>query len=135
MKLKRLTALLLSVMMVLSLAACGGGGDTKDDSASGDLSGKEIIIGNITPVTGAQAAYGLAITNSIQLAIDEINAAGGILGATVKLSTKDDQGTPAEAVSGFNFCSARARRPSSAQRSRAARPRSQAWPTMRASYS
>lgn len=102
MKLKRLTALLLSVMMVLSLAACGGGGDTKDDSASGDLSGKEIIIGNITPVTGAQAAYGLAITNSIQLAIDEINAAGGILGATVKLSTKDDQGTPAEAVSGFN---------------------------------
>lgn len=65
MKLKRLTALLLSVMMVLSLAACGGGGDTKDDSASGDLSGKEIIIGNITPVTGAQAAYGLAITNSI----------------------------------------------------------------------
>lgn len=94
MKLKRLTALLLSVMMVLSLAACGGGGDTKDDSASGDLSGKTIIIGNITPVTGAQAAYGLAITNSIQLAIDEINAAGGILGATVKLSTKDDQGTP-----------------------------------------
>ena len=85
MKLKRLTALLLSVMMVLSLAACGGGGDTKDDSASGDLSGKTIIIGNITPVTGAQAAYGLAITNSIQLAIDEINAAGGILGATVKL--------------------------------------------------
>ena len=102
MKLKRLTALLLSVMMVLSLAACGGGGDTKDDSASGDLSGKTIIIGNITPVTGAQAAYGLAITNSIQLAIDEINADGGILGATVKLSTKDDQGTPAEAVSGFN---------------------------------
>ena len=102
MKLKRLTALLLSVMLVLSLAACGGGKDAKDDSADGDLSGKEIIIGNITPVTGAQAAYGLAITNSIQLAIDEINADGGILGATVKLSTKDDQGTPAEAVSGFN---------------------------------
>ena len=102
MKLKRLTALLLSVMLVLSLAACGGGKDAKDDSADGDLSGKEIIIGNITPVTGAQAAYGLAITNSIQLAIDEINADGGILSATVKLSTKDDQGTPAEAVSGFN---------------------------------
>lgn len=102
MKLKRLTALLLSVMLVLSLAACGGGKDAKDDSADGDLSGKEIIIGNITPVTGAQAAYGLAIMNSIQMAIDEINADGGILGATVKLSTKDDQGTPAEAVSGFN---------------------------------
>jgi branched-chain amino acid transport system substrate-binding protein len=102
MKLKRLTALLLSVMLVLSLAACGGGKDAKDDSADGDLSDKEIIIGNITPVTGAQAAYGLAITNSIQMAIDEINADGGILGATVKLSTKDDQGTPAEAVSGFN---------------------------------
>ena len=56
MKLKRLTALLLSVMLVLSLAACGGGKDAKDDSADGDLSGKEIIIGNITPVTGAQAA-------------------------------------------------------------------------------
>ena len=79
MKLKRLTALLLSVMLVHSLAACGGGKDAKDDSADGDLSGKEIIIGNITPVTGAQAAYGLAITNSIQMAIDEINADGGIL--------------------------------------------------------
>lgn len=135
MKLKRLTALLLSVMMVLSLAACGGGGDTKDDSASGDLSGKTIIIGNITPVTGAQAAYGLAITNSIQLAIDEINAAGGILGATVKLSTKDDQGTAAEAFPASTRCSARARRPLSAQRSRAARLRSRAWPTMRASCS
>ncbi|MFR6425297.1 MAG: hypothetical protein ACLUNO_06895 [Oscillospiraceae bacterium] len=33
MKLKRLTALLLSVMLVLSLAACGGGKDAKDDSA------------------------------------------------------------------------------------------------------
>ena len=59
--------------------ALAGSKDAKDDSADGDLSGKEIIIGNITPVTGAQAAYGLAITNSIQMAIDEINADGGIL--------------------------------------------------------
>lgn len=105
MKAKRLIALLLSLVMVLALAACGGKDDSKtpDDAASsGDLSGKTILIGNITPMTGAQAAYGIAITNSIQMAIDEINAAGGILGATVELSSKDDQGTPAEAVSGFN---------------------------------
>ena len=102
MKLKRLTALLLSVMMVLSLAACGGGGDTKDDSASGDLSGKTIIIGNITPVTGAQAAYGLAITNSIQLAIDEINAAGGVNGKQIEVIAYDDKGDATEAVTAFS---------------------------------
>lgn len=106
MKMKRLIAFLLSLVMVLAFAACGSKDDAKpsDNAAGGDsdLSGQTILIGNITPMTGAQAAYGTAITNSIQMAIDEINEAGGILGATVELSSKDDQGTPAEAVSGFN---------------------------------
>ena len=101
MKLKRLTALLLSVMLVLSLAACGGGKDAKDDSADGDLSGKEIIIGNITPVTGAQAAYGLAITNSIQLAIDEINAAGGILGKQIDYVVYDNKNDGQETINAY----------------------------------
>jgi len=71
-------------------------------SAEGALAGQTIIIGNIAPMTGALAAYGAAVDNGIRLAASEINAAGGILGATVEISTKDDQHTPAEAISGFN---------------------------------
>ena len=113
MKTRKALALLLSIVMVLSLAACGAkapaavtataapaAAETVDSGAP--LAGQTIIIGNIAPMTGALAAYGTAVDNSVRMAADEINAAGGILGATVEISTKDDQHTPAEAVSGFN---------------------------------
>jgi branched-chain amino acid transport system substrate-binding protein len=114
MKVKKLAALLLSFALILGLAACGSTTSTPtaapataapaeaSASAEGALAGQTIIIGNIAPMTGALAAYGTAVDNAVRMAADEINAAGGILGATVEISTKDDQHTPAEAVSGFN---------------------------------
>ena len=93
---KRFVSILLSVMM---LATCASFASAEGDQT---LAGQTIIIGDIAPMTGALAAYGTAVDNAIRLAADEINASGGILGATVEISTKDDQFTPAEAVSGFN---------------------------------
>ena len=61
-----------------------------------------IKIGHIAPMTGAIAAYGTAVDNGVNLAVSEINAAGGILGRTVEVITKDNQFDVAETVSAFN---------------------------------
>ncbi|MGE4353248.1 MAG: ABC transporter substrate-binding protein [Oscillospiraceae bacterium] len=113
MKAKKLLALLLALAMCLSLAACGSSSSTTESTApestapettasEGTLAGQTILIGNIAPMTGALAAYGVAVDNGIRLAAKEINENGGILGGTIEISTKDDQHTPAESVSGFN---------------------------------
>lgn len=104
MKIRKIIALLTVFSMMLALASCGSNGDTqkKSDNSAADLSGQKIIIGDITPMTGPSANFGVAVDNAVRLAVEEINAAGGILGAQVEVSTKDDQGTPAETVTAFN---------------------------------
>jgi len=94
MTIKRFVSIILTVMMLMMGVSMA--------SAEDALAGQTIIIGNIAPMTGALAAYGTAVDNGIRLAASEINAAGGVLGATVEISTKDNQFTPAEAISGFN---------------------------------
>ena len=59
-------------------------------------------IGAIGPLTGAAANYGTAVVNGAQIAVDEINAAGGILGRQVELVITDDQGDPTECLNAFN---------------------------------
>ena len=58
----------------------------------------EIVIGVIAPVTGSKAEQGQQFTEGAQVAVDEINADGGINGSTVRLEILDDQGQPNEAV-------------------------------------
>ena len=96
----KLVCMVLTLAMLLGLlAGCGGKGG---DDSNGGGSDQTLLLGLIGPMTGDYAHYGTSTRDGAQVAVEEINAAGGILGATVKLSTKDDQGTPAEAVSGFN---------------------------------
>lgn len=109
MKTRKALSMLLSLALLLALCACGktaapqATAAAEGTAAPGEaLAGQTVIIGDIAPMTGALAAYGTAVDNSVRMAAEEINAAGGILGATVEISTKDDQHTPAEAVSGFN---------------------------------
>ena len=84
MKLIKTTAILLSLVLCLSLlSACGaGGGYTADNT--------EFVIGVSGPLTGSAAMYGQAVVNSAQMAIDEINAAGGLNGIKFKLISTDD---------------------------------------------
>ncbi len=49
----------------------------ENGSASGE---KEVLIGGIGPLTGDYANYGTAARNGAQIAVDEINAAGGVSG-------------------------------------------------------
>lgn len=82
---KKVTSLLLaSALLVTSMTACGSSKEEGADQAKGDT----FIIGGIGPITGDTAAYGSAVKNGIQLAVDEINEAGGIAGKQIYISLK-----------------------------------------------
>ncbi len=66
------------------------------------LAHAEIVIGLIAPLTGPVAAYGEQVKNGAQVAVDEINKKGGILGETVVLKLADDAGEPKQGVSAAN---------------------------------
>ena len=92
---KKLIALLLALVMVLSLAACGGGGSEETEAteaAEAAASNSDVIyFGMSTPITGNNAEGGVMMTVGAQLAIDDINAAGGINGKKVELKIMDNK--------------------------------------------
>src|SRR5687767_11712557 len=57
-----------------------------------------IKIGLVTALSGQSARAGEAITRGLQIAIDELNAAGGVLGRKFELLRRDDEATPAKGV-------------------------------------
>ena len=61
-----------------------------------------IRIGAVAPITGSQAETGQDLVNGIRLAVDEKNAAGGVLGKRIELVVFDDVADPKEAVSVAN---------------------------------
>lgn len=100
---KKIIALLLAVLMVLSLAACGSKQETAANETPAASDGdNDVLLGLIGPMTGDYANYGTSVRNGAQIAVDEINAAGGVNGWTFTLSTQDSQGDPDSAVSAYN---------------------------------
>lgn len=97
MKKKLLSIVLTAVMAASLLAGCGGSG-ASGSSASGDT----FKIGVIGPLTGGAAAYGTAVQYSAQIAVDEINAAGGINGKQVELKAEDDELDAQKSVNAYN---------------------------------
>ncbi|MEK7774440.1 MAG: ABC transporter substrate-binding protein [Candidatus Zixiibacteriota bacterium] len=67
-------------------------------SCSSGESSNEILIGEYSSLTGTTATYGQSSTRASQIAIDEVNAAGGVLGKKVKLLLEDTQSKPEEAA-------------------------------------
>ncbi len=114
MNIKKLLAVLLAAAMVLSLAACGSSTDAAASSAAENTgseaaaseaapaeaaSGAAIKIGGIGPTTGAAAIYGTATMNGAQIAVDEINALGGV---QFELNWQDDEHDPEKSVNAYN---------------------------------
>ena len=60
--------------------------------------GAPIRLGTLTPLTGAGGSYGPPMRKAMEWAVSEVNAAGGILGRKVELSSEDDQTNPEAAV-------------------------------------
>ena len=99
MKIKKILAVLLALVMVLSFAACtktpGNEDESNVDASNVDSNNtfeKEgtLKIGGIGPLTGDAAVYGNAVKYGAELAVKEINAAGGINGYEVEFKMEDD---------------------------------------------
>lgn len=107
---KRIAAAALSAAMVCSLAGCGNNtsssgnnsGTNNSGNVGGTGNGGELVIGGIGPITGGAALYGIAVQNGAQLAVDEINEAGGVNGMTLKLEFQDDEHDAEKSVNAYN---------------------------------
>ena len=111
---KKLLSLGLVAALAVSATACGSSssGDSAPaettaasgnaDSSDGAAEGGTIKIGGIGPITGEAAIYGQAVMNGAQLAVDEINAAGGINGMTIEYRFEDDESDSEKAVNAYN---------------------------------
>jgi branched-chain amino acid transport system substrate-binding protein len=105
MKHSKYTKLLVLVLIVALaafgaalLASCGGGGDDGGgDSGDGGGGGETVKIGTLYPITGDLAKLGQECVDGVKLAVEEINAAGGIKsmgGAKIEIVEADSQGKP-----------------------------------------
>ncbi len=109
---KKAMSLVLALAMMLALAACGGGSTTTTETpasntpastteapaASGAASGS-FKFGASGPLTGDAAIYGKAAMNGAQIAVDEINAKGGI---QIEFNPQDDEADGEKAVNAYN---------------------------------
>ncbi|MDR2247764.1 MAG: ABC transporter substrate-binding protein [Treponema sp.] len=91
---KKIGLTIFTVFFTVSLAFAGGG---KDSGTSGGTVG----IGAVFPLSGSVAFYGTESRDGALLAIDEINAAGGLLGRQLSLIPEDDEGNAEKSVNAF----------------------------------
>ncbi len=123
---RKFVSLAMATVLAASLTACGGSdkpAETKaaettaaaaaaettaaadaaeTTEAAGNAEGGAFKIGVIGPLTGPAAAYGIAVQNGADLAVKEINAAGGIGGAQIELNSQDDEHDPEKSVNAYN---------------------------------
>ena len=76
----------IAISSALLVAACGSSGSI---GASSSSAAAQIVIGAALPLTGSAASYGAIMKDGMQLAVNEINASGGIHGAKLKVDYVD----------------------------------------------
>ena len=64
--------------------------------------GDTIKIGGLAPLTGDVSVYGVAVDNGVKMAVEEINADGGVLGKQIEYIVYDEKGDATEAVNAYN---------------------------------
>lgn len=102
----------LAMATAATMAVTAFAGCSSNNAASGDVGGstsvaengeKTIVIGGSGPLTGDAAQYGVGVMHAIQLAVDEVNAAGGVNGNKLKLVFEDDEADSGDkAVNAYN---------------------------------
>ena len=101
---KPLLVCLVVVMVASCFAGCGATTTTTDDTSatSTTTDGGTFVIGATGPLTGDASSYGISVQQGAQLAVDEINANGGINGCQIEFVMKDDQADPELASTAYD---------------------------------
>ena len=98
MKKRFLSMSLVVAMAAVAMTGCGGNSGSSDKSGDADT----IKIGGMGPITGGAAYYGTEVKQGSQIAIDEINEAGGINGMKIEYNFQDDEADAEKAVNAYN---------------------------------
>lgn len=99
---KTMTKIISCSLMLMMIAACFAGCGAKKGGNSYTAENTEFIIGATGPLTGDASSYGTSVQKGAELAVEEINAAGGLNGFKFKLDMKDDKATTADAAIGYD---------------------------------
>lgn len=94
---KKVLALGLASVLMMTTVACGSNGVQNTDDAT-----QIWKIGGIGPTTGDAAVYGQAVQHGAQIAVDEINASGGINGVMIDYKFEDDEHKAEKTVNAYN---------------------------------
>ncbi|MBO7530739.1 MAG: ABC transporter substrate-binding protein, partial [Lachnospiraceae bacterium] len=102
---KKLLSLMMVGAMVLSMTACGQGGNGGSGNAGNNAGGNGALTGTlklgvIGPLTGGAAIYGNAVANGAKIAVDEINAEA--TGFTIELQAQDDEHDAEKSVNAYH---------------------------------
>ena len=95
---KKVLSFVLAAAMVFALAACSGSSAGNAGSGSGSEAAA-FKFGASGPLTGDAAIYGKAVMNGAQIAVDEINAKGGV---QIEFNPQDDEADGEKAVNAYN---------------------------------
>jgi branched-chain amino acid transport system substrate-binding protein len=117
-KFNKFVSVAVASAMVLAMAGCGSSDAAVESSSAAeetssavessetvDNSGAEggvFKIGGIGPITGGAAIYGINVKNGIELAVNEINAAGGVNGYQLEVNFQDDEHDAEKSVNAYN---------------------------------
>ena len=100
MKMKKVIATALVGFMAMGmLAGCGGGNDTQKDNQQGGDAVAAIKVGGTGPLTGGASIYGLAVQRGAEIAVEEVNAKGGV---QFEFKMEDDAHDTEKAVNAYN---------------------------------
>lgn len=92
-----------ATMLVGTVAGCGGADDAADAGEANEAAEATTFkIGSIGPTTGGAALYGIAVQQGAELAVKEINEAGGINGYQIEFKMEDDEHDAEKSVNAYN---------------------------------
>lgn len=96
MKLNWKIGVVATAVSALILAGCSSGAETPADEPAGQATGEPIIVGVVAALTGIAAPYGTQAVNSFNMAVEDINADGGVNGRPIEVEVVDNMSKPEE---------------------------------------